>query len=973
VVEFRILGPLYADASNGTGPVEIAQPLLQSALAVLLLRANRPCPRDWLIEALWGSEPPEQPEAALRVCISRLRHSLGDCAVRLESVGPPGGRSPGHRQQRGYLMVVRPGEMDAEEFADLASQGEAELEMGNIAAAATSLMQGLELWGDPPLPDLPDTPAVAAAVASLKAQRVAAVDALIEARLAAGEFQQVLGQLRAAAMADPSRERTCAQLMRAYASLGMRREALYAYQRARQAMIEEQGVEPGPLLISLQGQILAAEIGLGAPPAQIASQPAGIGTMPAWQAPAPPPDFAGRALQVAELTRRLSGPGVPVTVITGGPGTGKTALAAAIAQELRARFPGGQIFADLGGAEAPRNAQDVLADVLYSLGVPTRNVPPPGAARAALYRSILGRNQVLVIADSASSAAQIRPLIPAAAGSAVLVTSRGRLGGLEGAKSLEIGELSEEESLALLETAMGPDRVRADTAAADVIVHACAGLPLALRIATAILNARPGLATSGLARELVDGRALEVLTAGDLSISDTLAGCYGSLTAPAQIALSRAATFIAAEIPGWVFMSQDGHDCSEALLAAGLITFSADEQLGPRYRINSLTRAYAAAQGIRIGIAREAFLRPIVTGFLQRSEWAASLMPAIPFSVTEQVEPEVASRIVPPWATSTSWLHSEKINLLTAIDHACSAGDHNSAAALATNMLTYHCITGSYSEGIALWRNITAKTADSSHVGFKARNAYQLALLLTESRVGLPEAMRILQSCAPRLEICCGQVAGASAQALLARCASACGRHALAIQAARRAADLPGDDRESTMARCTALAVLGLALARVGIMSRGADYCDRSMNCAKDLGEPAYEAAATMALAQVRVLSGDYAGARPLCLDGITTSHMYGSEVTAGRFLVLLGRALQRLNDTARAIDCLEEAIDIFRRVDTPVDELTAASMLALCKHAPGDMTSAAAHVREVIHVLGLDHSAAAAQAAAWAACQLAS
>src|SRR5271165_7206133 len=104
-MEFRILGPLYADAGTGDGPAVIRQPLPQSALAVLLLRANRPCPRDWLIEALWGTEPPGSPEASLRVCISRLRQSLGGCAARLASVGPPGGRAPGHRQQRGYLMT----------------------------------------------------------------------------------------------------------------------------------------------------------------------------------------------------------------------------------------------------------------------------------------------------------------------------------------------------------------------------------------------------------------------------------------------------------------------------------------------------------------------------------------------------------------------------------------------------------------------------------------------------------------------------------------------------------------------------------------------------------------------------------------------------------------------------------------------------------------------------------------------------
>ncbi|HYK27025.1 MAG TPA: AfsR/SARP family transcriptional regulator, partial [Streptosporangiaceae bacterium] len=227
-MEFRILGQLHADAGTGQGPAAVRQPLLRSALAVLLLRANRPCPRDWLIDALWGNEPPSSPETSLRVCISRLRRDLGDCAARLESVGPPGGRTIGHRWQRGYTMRVRPGELDVDEFGDLLWQGRAELDTGNAAAAATSLVQALALWGDPPLPDLPETEAITADVSALTEQHRAASEALIDARMRAGEHVQVLGQLRAMVRADPARERTCAQLMRAYHALGMHAEALDA-------------------------------------------------------------------------------------------------------------------------------------------------------------------------------------------------------------------------------------------------------------------------------------------------------------------------------------------------------------------------------------------------------------------------------------------------------------------------------------------------------------------------------------------------------------------------------------------------------------------------------------------------------------------------------------------------------------------------------------------------------------------------
>jgi DNA-binding SARP family transcriptional activator len=292
-MEFRILGPLYADAGAGDGPAVIRQPLLQSALAVLLLRANRPCPRGWLIQALWGTEPPGSPEASLRVCISRLRHSLGGCVTRLDSVGPPGGRAPGHRQQRGYLMTVRPGELDLDEFNDLTAQGQAELDLGNATAAAASLTQALALWADPPLPDLPDTPLIATEIAGLKARRVAAADALVDARLAAGEHELVLGQLRATVLADPERERSAAQLMRAYHAIGLRNEALDVYQRARRATLEAQGAQPGPVLAVLHRQILAEEIASDRSAARITGASATPARRPTWQVPAPPADFSG--------------------------------------------------------------------------------------------------------------------------------------------------------------------------------------------------------------------------------------------------------------------------------------------------------------------------------------------------------------------------------------------------------------------------------------------------------------------------------------------------------------------------------------------------------------------------------------------------------------------------------------------------------------------------------------------------------
>jgi DNA-binding SARP family transcriptional activator len=359
-MEFRILGPLYADAGTGTGPAVISQPLLQTALAVLLIRANRPCSRALLIEALWGTDPPNSPQAALRVCISRLRRSLGDRADRLESVGPPGGRAPGHRQQRGYMMVVRPGELDVDEFTDLVAQGQAELDMGNAAAAAASLIQALALWGDPPLPDLPSNDVTAAAIARLKNHHQAAADVLIDARLAVGEYEQVLGQLRAAVIANPGRERTCAQLMQACQALGMRKEALEVYQLARRTALEQQGAEPGPALAVLYKRILAEEMATDSPASQL-SRFSGTPRLPGSQAPAPPADFTGRSREIALIADWLAGPGVPVAVVTGWPGVGKTAAAMVAALQVRERFRDGQLYAELPAVTVVSPASDSQA------------------------------------------------------------------------------------------------------------------------------------------------------------------------------------------------------------------------------------------------------------------------------------------------------------------------------------------------------------------------------------------------------------------------------------------------------------------------------------------------------------------------------------------------------------------------------------------------------------------------------------
>jgi DNA-binding SARP family transcriptional activator/tetratricopeptide (TPR) repeat protein len=950
-MEFRILGPLYADAGTGRGAALIRQPLLQSALAVLLLRANRPCPRSMLVEALWASEPPGSPDAALRVCISRLRRCLGDCAGRLESIGPPGGRAPGHRQQRGYMMTVRPGELDVDEFTDLVAQGQAELDAGNAAAAATSLVHALALWGDPPLPDLPESEIIASDLERLTNLREAAVDTLIEARLAAGDIEQVLGQLRAIVAANPGRERVYDQLMRGYHALGMRKEALDVYQVARRAMREQQGTEPGQALAVLHKRILAEEMASESA-AHLSAISLTVPMLLGWQSPAPPSDFVGRRTEIAAIIDGLSGPSVPVTVVTGGPGVGKSATVASAALQLRQRFSDGQLFAELGGVEHARDPQDVLSEMLRAMGIPARSIPQPGPARAAMYRSLLAGRKVLVIADDAATAAQVRLLVPAASGAAVLVTSRGRLSGLAGAATVELGGLPDVDALALLGRAAGADRVAAEPGAARAIVAACGGLPLALRLAATTLAFRPGLTLRRVAEELSGPRVLDVLSVEDTSVRATIGASYRALPAAGRAAVSMASATMPGDIPAWALAELADGDVADRLTTVGLLMPVQSEAFGRSYRMHPLTRAF-----LREHEPPERDAAAVVrlrAGWLRRSGQAAAAAPAVPFLPTPALAENPAAGEPEPQADTlldTDWLDREQTNLLAAADQASTAGAHAEAVELAIRIAARQCTTGGYATAIKLWRTV-ADRAEAVDDLSAATAKYFLAAVIAGSHDRTNTAAALLAECVPALEKAEDLESAAYGHCLLGRYASVTHRHASAIRSARRAAEIAGDGPRARLVHCCALTLLGVTLARMGFMDGGARYCQHARADAHTLAEPVYEVHAAMALAQVLILRGDYRRAIDVCEEGISLARGYGGTVDVARLELAAGRAHQCNLDYAEAMVSLRAAADVFRDANLILDEVTARGMLAASCRSAGRESSADAYVAEVSRLL---------------------
>jgi len=220
-----------------------------------------------------------------------------------------------------------------------------------------------------------------------------------------------------------------------------------------------------------------------------------------------------------------------IVAVSGGAGAGKTTLAVRAARRIVEAFPGGQLHARLRGPGGqPVDPLVVLQRFLRALGVRDEAVPDDVDECAALFRSRSAGRRLLILLDAAADEAQVRPLLPGAPTCAVLVTSRSRLCGLEGARLVDLDGFGAEESVELLRRVAGRQRIDSDPGAVLSIARSCGHLPLAVRIAGIRFAQRPDGDLARFARRLADERRrLDLLAAGHLDVRASLDLSYRSL------------------------------------------------------------------------------------------------------------------------------------------------------------------------------------------------------------------------------------------------------------------------------------------------------------------------------------------------------------------------------------------------------------------------------------------------------------
>jgi DNA-binding SARP family transcriptional activator len=604
-VEFRVLGPTEIFADNGHR-LTLTKPRYSAALCVFLLNQGVHLTHAYLAEAIWGADLPANPRGALRAIIYNLRKISG-ISERLCT------------HTSGYVIQLR--EADVLDVSVFLGLGQEALEASRRAdyASAVRLLEGtLAVWRTPPLADLPATAVMQPLAAELLERRLAAEEALVDARMALGDYAQLLPMLKALTAAEPLRERRWEQLMLALYCSGRQVEALHAYSRARDVLSSEFGLEPGEGLRRLQERVLAGDPALGTELGSTAATAsrliqAGESLAPITtphQLPNPVPGLVGRRGELSALSTlasRIDGRGhsAVLAVISGSAGVGKSALAVFAAHQIAKYFPDGQLYVDMKGfsvGQRPVDPAKALRAILETLGIPRNRIPASVDARAALYRSLLSGRQMLLVVDDLRDSAQGQHLVPASPACMMIVTSRRKITGLvtgDGATTFNLDVLTREQAATLLASLLPPGRSAGDAQVIADLAEQCAFLPLALVVAASRVAARPHLSLADLAQEMreVSGR-LDALTSQEpgSDIRAAFSQSYLSLTPPAALLFRRMSLHPDPEITVRGAAALAGIPVKRA--RAALVELDQMHLIGEcspdRFRLHDLLRAYAA-------------------------------------------------------------------------------------------------------------------------------------------------------------------------------------------------------------------------------------------------------------------------------------------------------------------------------------------------------------------------------------------
>jgi predicted ATPase/DNA-binding SARP family transcriptional activator len=495
-MEVRFFGEFEAREGGVALPVRGTKQ--RAVLALLALQRGGPVSADRLIDMVWGDERIANTANALQAQIGQLRRTLGATAVVTSEAG--------------YALDIGPDDLDAARFEQLVATGRRLLEEGEPALASSTLGEALQLRRGEPLSEFAYAGFADAERAHLDDLTLVATEARVEADLVLGQHGELVGELEALCRAHPLRERPWELLMLALYRAGRQAEALRAYSQARDHLVDELGIDPGPALRRLEARILAQDPSLAAvsPARQTVAAPMATGNLRERLS-----SFVGRSAELEELKEVVRSSRL-VTLIGPG-GVGKTRLALETAATLREEHRDGAWLVDLASVTEAEGVAPAMAGTFGAAAAGLTGPLSPSSTVELIVRYLAGRS-LLVVLDNcehviAEAASLAETLVGAVPGLRLLATSREPLA-VPGEVLVPVRTLA-----APAATELFVDRARAvrpgftpDGQTHPVINDICRrldGLPLAVELAAARLRS---LTVATLAERLDD--RFRLLTGG---------------------------------------------------------------------------------------------------------------------------------------------------------------------------------------------------------------------------------------------------------------------------------------------------------------------------------------------------------------------------------------------------------------------------------------------------------------------------
>lgn len=1020
------MGPL--EVTSGGQRLSLGGPRSQIALATLLLDVNRPVTAARLTEAIYEDSIPQTSRAQVQICISGLRRSFAAFGRPniIDTVAP------------GYALRVPNESIDYHRFDERIRQAREARRNGQLEEAVQYYRAGLVEWRGPAF-DGVGSRLVQTAADQLTERWITSNEDCIQLELELGRHHELAGELTALVATYPLRERLRGQLMLALYRSGRQAEALGAYRQAREAMLDELGIEPDERLQQLHHAILSNDESLrpqgdDALPVTVGPPPPPPAPAPASGAPhpAPPPrvpaapspvvprllptdidDFTGRNKQVEGIRQQLllalddpNRRAVPVVVLTGKPGIGKTTIAVHVSHAIADKFPDGQLFADLHGASAnPVSAMQVLARFLRALGEPGMPMGEDLEERAEIYRGMLANRRMLVVLDDAGSESQVLPLLPGNPESVVIVTSRSRLAGVAGAIHLGVDVFDLDQSVDLLGQIAGRDKIDMEPDATRELAQLCGQLPLALRIAGARLAARPHWGVEQLVVRLEDEtRRLDELEHGALGIRASISFAYESTNPKARRLFRRLAVLDAPVSNAWLSAAlldlpiTESQDLLDDLADAQLIeTTGTGRGIHSQYRFHDLIRVFArerlaaeeTAQQRRAALKRALGAMLFMVRQVHRRQYGGDYVQIHGDASIWPLPTPLVDRLVD---TPHQWYERERLTLVAGIRQAADDGFVDFCWELAIGAVTL------FESRMYLddWRETheIALTAvrRADHTRGTAAVLYSIGSLrisqqrFDQARRDFDDAVALFEQVGDRF----GRALTVRNLAFLDRMngwveRAATGYHeALAVfrdtgdlvaaaYVMHNLAQLRIDDNDLNQAQRLLDEALMLAreagsgrvqaqvLHRAGEMQlrrgapdRATSMFEKGLAASRECGDRAGEAYTLYGLGMAQLAEGRSTNADATLRRAAQVSADAGERLVQARAIVGLADLALKNGDARRAVRCGQEALAIFRVIGLPIQTAGALNLLAEAYQSLDDKDRATTAAQEALMLLNI-------------------